>query len=125
MTNETTTTAAASKKTLEERLLDAKAVVAKLEQQIATRNLINNVDKGDKVVFNYGRAEKKRSLTGIITAKKETEQGLQLKIVVGEDFDAEDYKVFARDITENLTKGTTAPADADEGQDDNDPLTAA
>jgi len=130
MTNETTTTAVASKKTLEERILDAKRLVAKLEAEKAARDLINNVSVDDVVKFKYGRAEKARVLQGTVVATKQTDQGLQLKVVVGEGFDAEDYKVFARDITENLTKASEPKAEtqteaAGAPLSDADPLSAA
>lgn len=120
------TTQNRSKKTLTEQLVEAEARVETIKQRIAAEALINNVDVGDDVEFAYGRAERKRLLRGTVEGKKETDQGLQLRVTVGEGFDAEGYKPFARDLTQNFTKGTTAPANDDaDNSEAVDPLAAA
>ena len=122
----TSTAAVASKKTDLEKLIDAKAYVAKLEARIAAAKLLNNVNVNDTVQFTFGRAEKARTLTGTVIGTKETPTGLQLAVSVGEGFDATVYKPYARDITANLTAAANDDAEApasDEASED--PLAAA
>jgi hypothetical protein len=93
----------ANKKSLAEKLIDARNLVAKYEAELNSQALINNVEAGDTVSFNFGRAEKKKTLTGTVTGVRDINLGRQVKVSVGEGFDAETKVIFARDITANPT----------------------
>lgn len=98
--------------TLEDKLANAKKLVAKIEQEIKTAAIVNNVEVGDDVDFTFGRGDKKRSLKGEITAIKDTDTGKLVAIVTGEGFDLETFKVRVQEITENRTAATRPVADA-------------
>lgn len=114
------------KLSLEQRLENARKLVAKYEQQINALRQINNVEVGDDVDFKFGRSEKARTLTGTVIAVADTDQGRMVAIQTGEGLDVETKKVRAADIITNRTAdergGDEAPA-ADNG--DEDPLAAA
>lgn len=115
-TNMTTTTAAASTpRTLEQKLEAAQALVAKYQQQIKSAAIVNNVEVGDEIDFTFGRGAKKRDLSGKITAIKDDETfGRLVAVLSGEGFDATSYKVRVADITENRTAAERdAPAASD------------
>lgn len=116
---------AAAPKTLQEKLADAQARVAKLQAQINTQEILNSVKAGDTATFNYGRSDTARVLDGVITAvgDKTDERGrvTRLAIVsVGEGLDIETYKVRVADIL--TINGEDAPAseadEADEAADE-------
>lgn len=50
----------------------------------------SRIEQGTIVTFEYGRAEKRRVLTGTVLGRKAQEKGVDLiKVTVGEGFDAE------------------------------------
>ena len=54
---------------------------------------------GDTVSFEYGRAEKKRNLSGVVIAiKREPNKAALVKVQVGDGFDAEILTVFETTI---------------------------
>jgi len=99
-----------------EKLAAIDAQIAKLQAKRAEVEASNDFDSstvvaGTWVTFNYGRAEKARVLTGIVTGVKPAVEGLRgssnlFKIAVGKGFDAELLTVFPGQLI-----GTTeAPA---------------
>lgn len=148
---ENATTETAPKSTQE--LLDlARARVAKLEQRLTTENVLNGISAGDQVDFRFGRnipervnkagetvpARAARILSGIVLGVQDVadDNGAIInkivKVQAGEGFDADTYKVNARDITSVGGSDTTqdddaadAPADEaadDQGVEEADPL---
>jgi hypothetical protein len=117
-------------KTLEERLTSARALVAKIEGQIRERDMLNNVQEGDRVTFSYGRAEKTRELSGTVLSIRDDEKmGRQALIQSGEGFDIQNYKVRVADILTNVTaderNASEAEVEADQTEGtDADPLAA-
>ena len=122
-TRRKTTRRMSEPKTLEQKLAAAEALVAKYKAAIANEQALRDVQVGDNVTFKYGRAglgEGVRTLTGTVKAMQEIEEGtakgLNLRVEVGEGFDAELFKVHARDIVSNASadeRKAAAPADAD------------
>lgn len=131
MANNETANAAAPKTTAELLVL-ARARVAKLEQRETTETVLNGISAGDAVTFRFGRnipertnkagdtvpARAARILSGIVLGVQDVmgdDGQLANKIVkvqAGEGFDADTYKVNARDIT--------SVGDAATEQDDDD-----
>ena len=131
MTN-TANAAVAAPKTTAELLVLARARVAKLEQRETTETVLNGISAGDAVTFRFGRnipertnkagetvpARAARILSGIVLGVQDVmgdDGQLANKIVkvqAGEGFDADTYKVNARDIT--------SVGDAATEQDDDD-----
>ena len=131
MANNETANAAAPKSTAELLVL-ARARVAKLEQRATTEAVLNGISAGDAVTFRFGRnipertnkagetvpARAARILSGIVLGVQDVmgdDGQLANKIVkvqAGEGFDADTYKVNARDIT--------SVGDAATEQDDDD-----
>jgi hypothetical protein len=101
------TTVSTAPKTTAEKLAAAEALVAKYQQQLISETLKNDVQNGDVVSFIFGRGDKKKSLTGSVMATQDiadgTLKGLNLRVLVGEGFDAETFKVHIRDVTSNVT----------------------
>lgn len=131
MTN-TANAAVAAPKSTAELLVLARARVAKLEQRATTEAVLNGISAGDAVTFRFGRnipertnkagetvpARAARILSGIVLGVQDVmgdDGQLANKIVkvqAGEGFDADTYKVNARDIT--------SVGDAATEQDDDD-----
>jgi hypothetical protein len=131
MTN-TANAAVAAPKSTAELLVLARARVAKLEQRETTEAVLNGISAGDAVTFRFGRnipertnkagetvpARAARILSGIVLGVQDVmgdDGQLANKIVkvqAGEGFDADTYKVNARDIT--------SVGDAATEQDDDD-----
>jgi hypothetical protein len=131
MTN-TANAAVAAPKSTAELLVLARARVAKLEQRATTEAVLNGISAGDAVTFRFGRnipertnkagetvpARAARILAGIVLGVQDVmgdDGQLANKIVkvqAGEGFDADTYKVNARDIT--------SVGDAATEQDDDD-----
>jgi preprotein translocase subunit YajC len=132
MTDQTNIEAVAAPRTLAQKLAAAELLVAKYRQQINAEKQINNVQVGDEVTFNFGRAAKLRVLAGTITAVADTDLGRMVAIQTGEGLDVEIKKVRAADIVTNSTAATRdgeAPASGDaapfenvEGAEGGDPL---
>ena len=110
-------------RTLADKLVAAEALVAKLRAEINNEAIRNDIREGDAITFTFGRAEKKRELAGTIVGIKDDEtQGKLLRVMVGEGFDAEAYKVNVRDVTSNTTQAARLAADTAEA---GDPLSEA
>lgn len=113
-----------SKRSIEERLVAAKALVAKYEEQIAKGTAQADVQVGDTVTFKFGRGDTARELSGNIVAADEG----KVVILVG----IKPYTVFIRDILANPTADArNVPADGEatdivtEDAASEDPLNAA
>lgn len=87
-------------KTLTERLVAARELVAKLESAIKSNTIINNVADGDEVTIRFGRAEKVRTISGKVVGLKTDEDGGKTVVVLdGTDFKT--YTVPASKIIDN------------------------
>lgn len=102
-------------KRLEDELLNARSRVEELDYLAATLpetapTTAANVKQyavGEGVSFRFGRAEKARTLEGVIVAvKTEDDKASQYRVAVGEGFDQELFTVFPGQII--------APAKEDE-----------
>jgi hypothetical protein len=82
----------------------ADAQQAKLDSLInaeANAAELNAITKGYVVSFPFGRAEKRRSLTGtVIAVGDDPKQGRMLVVAYGEGLDASTAKIAASDVTE-------------------------
>lgn len=118
----TEATDAKTVRTLDEKIAATEALLAKYRQQKLTEALLNNIEVGDDVDFNYGRAETRRVITGSVTVgiTEDESWGKIVGIEAGEGFDKKVYKVRVADIVANRT----ADARPVEGADA-DPLNAA
>jgi hypothetical protein len=108
----TVTAVAAAPRSLQERLEAARALVAKYEAQINSEAQINNVQVGDDVSFTFGRADRARILTGVVSAVADTDTGRMAAVTVGSGLDVEIKKIRAADITENRTAATRIAPEA-------------
>lgn len=127
----------AAPKTTQELLTLAEARVAKLRQRLTTENVLNGIEAGQEVTFRFGRnipertnkagetvpARAARILSGIVKGSQDTldaegnVNGKVFKIESGEGFDADTYKVNARDITSVGGSDTTQDEDDTEAAD--------
>lgn len=100
---EATTEAAAEKVelTLDQKIEQAEARLAKLRQQKLTESLLNNIEKGDKVTIKFGRADKVRHIEGEVV-------GVALPNIAVLSGDLETYKVHVRDVVANPTAADRA-----------------
>lgn len=113
-------------KTLDQRITEAKAAVTKAQQTLAAleselnnRERYENLAAGQVVSFEFGRAEKRRTLTGTVLSIHEDEKGSKLLVVQsGEGLDIQINKVPASAIIFD------APAAA-EGQPEPEAVAAA
>ena len=105
-------------KTTEEKLVAARKLVAKYEQQIATAAITNNIEVNDQITFRFGRTDKVRELAGVVTGIKDGPTGRMVAVITGEGFDVQTVKIRVGDIISN------AAADARTGNA-GDPLAAA
>jgi hypothetical protein len=125
---------AAAPKTTQELLTLAEARVAKLRQRLTTENVLNGIEAGQTVGFRFGRnipertnkagetvpARAARQLSGTVMGVQDILDdngvltGKVIKVQAGEGFDADIYKVNARDIT---SVGDTATDQDDEEQE--------
>lgn len=94
-------------KTLTERLVAARALVAKLEAAVKAEAILNNIEVGDDVTIKFGRAEKVRHIKGKVVGLNNTDNGLMVA-VLSEDF--KPYTVHARDVIDNASAEGRAPA---------------
>jgi len=87
---------------IEEATLAVDAARAKLAQLINERDNRSRIDSiavGSTVSFEYGRGEKRRTLSGVVTATKDDEKaGRLLAVTVGEGFDAQLLQIRAADV---------------------------
>ncbi|MFN8992591.1 MAG: hypothetical protein ACK5X3_02815 [Pseudomonadota bacterium] len=90
-------------KTVQEQLDAALARVEKLRAKLNAVTILANVDVGNRVEFTFGRAEKKRTLSGVVIAVGEdAKAGKLAAIQSGEGMDVTTYKVRFADITTNF-----------------------
>ena len=122
-----TETVAKGPRTLEQKIAATKALLAKYEQQALTAAILNNIEAGDDVSFNYGREGKtstRRTIDGRVVTVGDTPQGKVAVVQYGEGLDVKVVKIRVADITANRTAAerdaAAAPADAA-----GDPLNAA
>ena len=105
-------------KTLQDRLVSAQALVAKLTAQINAEAILSNVEVGNVVVFKFGRKDSVRNIEGVVKGTRTAENGVKFAavFVASEDgFDDQTFKVRIADIIEN--KSVTADeADVDGGE---------
>jgi hypothetical protein len=123
MTTEANTeNTAGGKLTLEQKIANTEALLAKYRALQNSLKQINNVQVGDEVTFKFGRAEKARDEKGSVIGIADTAQGKVVAIQVGEGIDVAVRKVRAADIVSNPAadarnaeagEGETASADAD------------
>lgn len=94
-------------KRLEDELADARARVNELDELAATlpetaptaAASVKQYAVGEGVSFRFGRAEKARTLQGVIVAvKTEDDKAAQYRVAVGEGFDQELFTVFPGQI---------------------------
>lgn len=94
-------------KRLEDELLEARLRVAELDDLAATlpetaptaAASVKQYAVGEGVSFRFGRAEKARTLEGVIVAvKTEDDKAAQYRVAVGEGFDQELFTVFPGQI---------------------------
>lgn len=102
-----------SKQTTEQKLANAKALVAKYEEQLQREALANNVVIGDEVTFTFGRGETKRGIAGTVTGVRDDSNGRWVAVAVGEGFDATTYRIRSTDITANVQADKRKAAGAD------------
>lgn len=95
-TDTTASTDAAEKGelTLDQKIEQAEARLAKLRQQKLTESLLSNIEKGDKVTIKFGRANKVRHIEGEVV-------GVALPNIAVLAADLETYKVHVRDVIAN------------------------
>ncbi len=105
-------------KSLQERLANAEALVAKYKQQIAAEAILNNIQPGDAVSFKYGRGETQTVKEGTVISTGDSPRGKLAVIQTGTGLEISTVKVRVADITENATAdartGTTEEAPAAE-----------
>lgn len=85
---------------VQEELTTITAAIAAAEAGASTAHVVDSgLPVGTVVAFNYGRAETRKQLTGVVLATKTQEKGPTLyRITVGEGFDAQTYTVQANAI---------------------------
>lgn len=91
---------------LDERIKDAREDVAKAQAKLdkllteaANRDRIAGLDKGTEVSFEYGRGEKRRTLTGtIIASDTDPKLGRVFAVQTGTGVDIQTLKIRAADV---------------------------
>lgn len=111
MNDVTTSTEAKTPLTTAEKLEQAKARVAKLEQALLTEQLLNNIEEGDQVKIKFGRGEKVRHIDGKVVGVARADDGTVSAVAVI-DSELATYKVAVRDVLAN----PTADARRNDGQ---------
>jgi len=95
-------------KTVQEQLDAALARVEKLRAKLNAVTILANVDVGNRVEFTFGRAEKKRTLSGVVIAVGEdAKAGKLAAIQSGEGRCQRRNRLISRPIYELETR---APA---------------
>ena len=94
-------------KRLEDELLEARGRVSELDYLAATlpetapttSGNVKQYTLGEGVSFRFGRAEKARTLEGVVVAvKTEDDKASQYRVAVGEGFDQELFTIFPGQI---------------------------
>lgn len=97
MTNTNTTPATVGSRSLADRIVATRALLAKLEGQQRTEEVRRNLKAGDAVTFTYGRAEKARVLNGTVRGVGDVEAGKAVQrvavIETGEGLDLQTVRV--------------------------------
>lgn len=104
MTNETQTISITDVKIAElrEDIAAIEAKIAKLEASKQNEAAIEALAVGQTVSAEYGRAEKRRIITGLVVAvASDDKQGKMLALQVGEGLDVQIIKVRAADVQFN------------------------
>lgn len=91
---------------LDERIKDAREDVTKAQAKLdkllteaANRDRIAGLDKGTEVSFEYGRGEKRRTLTGtIIASDTDPKLGRVFAVQTGTGVDIQTLKIRAADV---------------------------
>jgi len=94
---DTNTTAVAEPKTLEQKLAIAEAQVAKIKAAIATAAIVGDIQRGDKVIVKYGRADTARAVNGEVVGV-----ALPKVAILSDDFDT--FTVHVNAVITNFTK---------------------
>lgn len=95
-------------KSFRAQLVDIDAKIAKLQAQRAeiaakadSEVDFARVEQGTIITFEYGRAEKRRTLTGVVMGRKGQDKGPDLlKVRVGEGFEAEIVQTLITSVTQ-------------------------
>lgn len=108
---------AAAPKTLSEKIAAAQDRLNKLLRQQQVQEILNSVGVGDTATFRFGRGEKARDLSGVISAVGDKDVAgrstRMARVTVGEGLDAESYTIRVADIL--TINGESAPvAEPDE-----------
>lgn len=90
-----------AKMTTEEKLAQAKRLVAQYEEQLKQEQLRDNIENGDVVTFDFGRGDSKQTLTGTVLGMKDDSNGRWIKVQIGEGFDADVKTIRTAAITSN------------------------
>lgn len=82
-----------------EDLAKAQARLDKLVTERDNRAKLETIAAGASVTFDYGRGEKRRTLTGVVVAVGDDDKGTRmLAVAVGEGINVETYKIRAVDV---------------------------
>lgn len=85
-----------------EDVINAQAKLASLRKQKENESLIEQLAVGQRISAEYGRAEKRRLVTGTITAiGDDPKLGRLVAITIGEGLDVQLVKVRAADVIFN------------------------
>lgn len=92
-------------KHIDVRIAEAREDLEKLEARVNRliaekegQDRIASLTVGTTINFEYGRADKRRTMTGTVSAVGTGDQEGKLAVVVGEGFDAETFKISAGDV---------------------------
>ena len=78
-------------------------LIAKFAADVSVR-----VAVGDAIEFKYGRAEKVRSVVGVVVGRKSQEKGADLlRVQIGENFDTAFVTIYPNAVTSILAVETT------------------
>ncbi len=84
---------------IDAKIAKLQAARAELEQAALYEVDTSDLKAGDSVDFEFGRGEKRRNMTGVVSAiKREEGKAGLVRIVSGEGFDAEIVTVFEASI---------------------------
>lgn len=90
-----------AKMTTEEKLAQAKRLVAQYEAELAQERIRDNIQTGDTVTFDHGRGNTRATLTGTVLGMKDDSNGRWVKVQIGEGFDADTKTIRTAAITAN------------------------
>lgn len=90
-----------AKRTDSENLAFYKEQIAKIEAKMAAEAIRDNIEPGDVVTFQHGRAETAKQYDGTVMGVKDGENGRWVKVQVGEGFDAEVFTIRTAAVSAN------------------------